>query len=109
LKAPGRLSRGFRLLASASPACIEPVQPSLERCRSPHARRPTTGTGPTTSRQRRGLAPRGPPLAARVGTGEPDGDAPTLIVMHRAPSGLYIELVDRSLRETLFGRDLAED
>jgi hypothetical protein len=29
------------------------------------------------------------------------------IVMHRAPSGLYVELVDRSLREVLFGRDLA--
>ena len=28
---------------------------------------------------------------------------------HRAPSGLCIELVDRSLRETLFGRELAED
>ena len=47
------------------------------------------------------LAARGLPLAARVG-----GPAP--IVMHRAPSGLYIELVDRSLREMLFGRDLAE-
>ena len=43
------------------------------------------------------LAARGLPLAARVATGEPDGDAPTLIVMHRAPSGLYIELIDRSL------------
>jgi hypothetical protein len=27
--------------------------------------------------------------------------------MHRAPSGLYVELVDRSLREVLFGQDLA--
>ena len=49
----------------------------------------------------------GLPLAARVGTGQPDVPAP--IVMHRAPSGLYIELVDRSLREMLFGRDLAGD
>jgi hypothetical protein len=40
-------------------------------------------------------------LAARVGTGEPGGQAP--IVMHRAASGLYVELVDRSLREVLFG------
>jgi len=44
-----------------------------------------------------------------VGTGEPDGGASAPIMMHRAPSGLYIELVDRSLRETLFARDLAED
>ena len=51
------------------------------------------------------LAARGLPLAARVGTGQPDVPAP--IVMHRAPSGLYIELVDRSLREMLFGGDLA--
>ena len=50
------------------------------------------------------LAARGLPLAARVGTGQPDGEAP--IVMHRAPSGLYVELVDRSLREVLFGQDL---
>jgi hypothetical protein len=48
-------------------------------------------------------------VPASAGTGEPDGDAPAPIVMHRAPSGLYIELVDRSLRETLFGQDLAED
>jgi hypothetical protein len=35
------------------------------------------------------LAARGLPLAARVGTGEPDGDALAPIVMRRAPSGLY--------------------
>jgi len=29
--------------------------------------------------------------------------------MHRAPSGLYVELVDCSLREMLFGQDLAMD
>jgi hypothetical protein len=51
------------------------------------------------------LAARGLPLAARVGTGEPGG--PVAIVMHRSPSGLYVELVDRSLREMLFGPDLA--
>jgi hypothetical protein len=51
------------------------------------------------------LAGRGLPLAAKVGTGQPDAPAP--IVMHRSPSGLYDELVDRSLREMLFGRDLA--
>lgn len=51
------------------------------------------------------LAARGLPLAARVGTGQPDGPVP--IVMHRAPSGLYVELVDRALREVLFGQDLA--
>ena len=50
------------------------------------------------------LAARGLPLAARVGTGQPDGPVP--IVMHRAPSGLYVELVDRWLREMLFGQDL---
>jgi hypothetical protein len=48
------------------------------------------------------LAARGLPLAARA-----DGPAP--IVMHRAPSGLYVELVDRSLREMLFGQDLAAE
>jgi hypothetical protein len=53
------------------------------------------------------LAARGLPLAARVGTGQSDGPAP--IVMHRAPSGLYVELVDRSLREMLFGQDLAAE
>jgi hypothetical protein len=51
------------------------------------------------------LAARGLPLAARVGTGEPDG--PVAIVMHRSPCGLYVELVDLSLREMLFGRNLA--
>ena len=51
------------------------------------------------------LAARGLPLAARVGIGQPDVPAP--IVMHRAPSGLCIELVGRSMREMLFGRDLA--
>jgi hypothetical protein len=53
------------------------------------------------------LAARGLPLAARVGTGQQDGPVP--IVMHRAPSGLYVELVDRSLREVLFGPGLAAD
>lgn len=53
------------------------------------------------------LAARGLPLAARVGTGQPAGPAP--VVMHRAPSGLYVELVDRSLREMLSGQDLAMD
>ena len=33
-------------------------------------------------------------------------DAPAPIVMHRAPSGLYVELVDRSLLAVLFGQDL---
>jgi hypothetical protein len=46
------------------------------------------------------LAARGLARAARV-----DGPAP--IVTHRAPSGLYVELVDCSLREMLFGPDLA--
>jgi hypothetical protein len=46
------------------------------------------------------LAARGLPLAARI-----DGPAP--IVMHRAASGLYVELVGRSLREMLFVQDLA--
>jgi hypothetical protein len=51
------------------------------------------------------LTARGLPLAACVGTGQQGG--PVSIVMHRAPSGLYVELVDRSLREMLFGQDLA--
>jgi hypothetical protein len=29
--------------------------------------------------------------------------------MHRTPLGRYVELVDRSLREALFGQDLAAD
>ena len=47
-------------------------------------------------------SPPGSEPASRTG-------APALIVMHRAPSGLYVELVDRSLREMLFGQDLAMD
>ena len=52
------------------------------------------------------LSALGRPFAAQVGPGEPDGDAPARIVMHRAPFRLYIELVDRSLRETLSGQTL---
>ena len=37
-------------------------------------------------------------------TGQPDGLLP--IVMHWAPSGLYVELVDRSLRECCSGKTL---
>jgi hypothetical protein len=47
------------------------------------------------------LSAKGLPLVATVGTDQVDG--PATAVYHRGRSGLYIELVDRTYREVLFG------
>jgi hypothetical protein len=47
------------------------------------------------------LSAKGLPLLAKVGTDQ--ADAPAMVVYHRGRSGLYIELVDRIYRESLFG------
>lgn len=49
------------------------------------------------------LSRRGHPLAAKVGVSDLDADAD--IVMHRAPSGVLIELVNSANRKLTFGED----
>jgi len=49
------------------------------------------------------LSAKGIPLVAKVGTDQ--ADAPSMVVYHRARSGLYIELVARAARAMLFGDD----
>jgi hypothetical protein len=49
------------------------------------------------------LARRGLPLVAKVGVD--DADAPAQIVYHQAKSGMYVELIDTSVRPLLFGGD----
>lgn len=44
----------------------------------------------------------GYPWTVKVGVGNPD--EPPVAVMHQTPSGLHIELVDRTLNETMFGK-----
>jgi catechol 2,3-dioxygenase-like lactoylglutathione lyase family enzyme len=49
------------------------------------------------------LTRRGAPLAAKLGTLEPDEDG--VIVLHRAPSGIYLELVSSEMRAQMFGEE----
>jgi hypothetical protein len=44
---------------------------------------------------------RGFPLCAKVGVDS--ADAPASIVLHQAPTGIYIELVSVDMKELMFG------
>jgi hypothetical protein len=49
------------------------------------------------------LSARGAPRVATMGTH--DEAAPPMAVIHQAQSGLYIEILARSLRTVIFGED----